>query len=145
MSADLDMVRTPTRVTTSSLLADLDGTIEQLLRRHLDTTREWFPHEYVPWDRAGDVDFSAEWQPADSAMSEPARVSLYVNLLTEDNLPYYMFELAALGRDGAWGEWTRRWTAEEGRHAIVMRDYLTVTRAIDPVALERGRMQQVST
>ena len=23
------------------------------------------------------------------------------------------------GRDGPWGEWTRRWTAEEGRHAIV--------------------------
>ena len=44
-----------------------------------------------------------------------------------------------------WGEWTRRWTAEEGRHAIVIRDYLIVSRAIDPVALERGRMQQVST
>ena len=47
--------------------------------------------------------------------------------------------------DGAWGEWVRRWTAEEGRHAIVIRDYLTVTRAIDPVALERGRMVQMST
>jgi hypothetical protein len=31
----------------------------------------------------------------------------------------------AFGRDGAWGTWTGRWTAEEGRHAIVMRDYLT--------------------
>ena len=37
----------------------------------------------------------------------------------------------------------RRWTAEEGRHSIVLRDYLTVTRAIDPVALERARMAQV--
>ena len=36
--------------------------------------------------------------------------------------------------------WVGRWTAEEGRHAIVLRDYLTVTRNIDPVALERGRM-----
>jgi len=41
--------------------------------------------------------------------------------------------------------WARRWTAEEGRHAIVIRDYLTVTRAVDPVALERARMIQVST
>ena len=48
------------------------------------------------------------------------------------------------GRDGSWGEWARRWTAEEGRHSIVIRDYLTVTRAIDPVELERGRMAQVS-
>jgi acyl-[acyl-carrier-protein] desaturase len=42
-----------------------------------------------------------------------------------------------------YGEWGRNWTAEEGRHSIVIRDYLTVTRAIDPIALERGRMQQV--
>jgi acyl-[acyl-carrier-protein] desaturase len=48
------------------------------------------------------------------------------------------------GRDGVWAEWVRRWTAEEGRHAIVLRDYLTVTRGVDPVALERGRMEQVS-
>jgi acyl-[acyl-carrier-protein] desaturase len=33
-----------------------------------------------------------------------------------------------------------RWTAEEGRHAICIRDYLLVTRAVDPVALEQGRM-----
>ena len=36
------------------------------------------------------------------------------------------------GADGVWGEWARRWTAEEGRHSIVIRDYLTVTRPIDP-------------
>ena len=45
--------------------------------------------------------------------------------------------------DGAWINWVGRWTAEEGRHAIVLRDYLTVTRNIDPVALERGRMSQL--
>ena len=48
------------------------------------------------------------------------------------------------GPDGPWGEWARRWTAEEGRHSIVIRDYLTVTGAVDPVALERARMHQVS-
>ena len=45
--------------------------------------------------------------------------------------------------DGAWINWVGRWTAEEGRHAIVLRDYLTVTRNIDPIALERGRMTQL--
>ena len=45
--------------------------------------------------------------------------------------------------DGAWINWIGRWTAEEGRHAIVLRDYLTVTRNLDPVALERGRMTQL--
>jgi len=43
-----------------------------------------------------------------------------------------------------WGTWNRRWTAEEGRHAIVIRDYLTVTNAVDPRALERARMGQLS-
>ena len=33
-----------------------------------------------------------------------------------------------------------RWTAEEGRHGIAIRDYLLATRAVDPVALERARM-----
>jgi acyl-[acyl-carrier-protein] desaturase len=45
--------------------------------------------------------------------------------------------------DGAWINWIGRWTAEEGRHAIVLRDYLTVTRNLDPIALERGRMAQL--
>jgi acyl-[acyl-carrier-protein] desaturase len=72
------------------------------------------------------------------------RSALFVNLLTEDNLPYYSMEIHEMfSADGAWGEWARRWTAEEGRHSIVIRDWLTVTRAIDPVGLERGRMSQV--
>ena len=111
----------------------------------MSTAVEWFPHEYVPWGRARDFVSREEWwDPADRAESA-ARSALFVNLLTEDNLPYYFRTLSGFGRDGVWGEWTRRWTAEEGRHAIVIRDYLMVTRAIDPVALERGRMQQVST
>ena len=68
-----------------------------------------------------------------------------MNLLTEDNLPSYHHEIAMMfGRDGAWGTWVHRWTAEEGRHGIVIRDYLLATRAVDPVALERARMTHMS-
>jgi acyl-[acyl-carrier-protein] desaturase len=75
-----------------------------------------------------------------------ARSSLIVNLLTEDNLPSYHHEIATLfGRDGAWGDWVHRWTAEEGRHGIAIRDYLLTTRAVDPVQLERLRMDHMST
>jgi acyl-[acyl-carrier-protein] desaturase len=70
---------------------------------------------------------------------------LIVNLLTEDNLPSYHHEIAAMfGRDGAWGTWVHRWTAEEGRHGIAIRDYLLTTRAVDPVALERARMDHMA-
>jgi acyl-[acyl-carrier-protein] desaturase len=37
-----------------------------------------------------------------------------------------------------------RWTAEEGRHGIAIRDYLLATRAVDPVELERARMAHMS-
>jgi acyl-[acyl-carrier-protein] desaturase len=38
-----------------------------------------------------------------------------------------------------------RWTAEEGRHGIAIRDYLLVTRSVDPTQLEQLRMQHMST
>ena len=37
--------------------------------------------------------------------------------------------------DDAWGAWVNRWTVEENRHGIALRDYLVVTRAVDPIAL----------
>ena len=78
-------------------------------------------------------------------MSDVARSALIVNLLTEDNLPSYHHEVATLfGREGAWGDWVHRWTAEEGRHAIAIRDYLLTTRAVDPQQLERLRMDHMS-
>ena len=62
-----------------------------------------------------------------------------MNLLTEDNLPYYSRSISGrFGTDDVWGAWVRRWTAEEGRRTIVIRDYLTVTRTVDPVALEHA-------
>ena len=74
------------------------------------------------------------------------RSALFVNVLTEDNLPFYFRDIERMfGRDGAWGEWVRRWTAEEGRHGMVLNAYLQATRAIDPVELERARMIQVQT
>ncbi|NCZ89288.1 MAG: hypothetical protein EBY92_08890, partial [Actinobacteria bacterium] len=99
--------------------------------RDFDPERPWSPD---------DADFGdGEWK-----LPEAVRISLFVNLLTEDNLPYYTRDIhSVFGGDSAYGAWARNWTAEEGRHAIVIRDYLTVTRALDPVALERARMHQV--
>src|ERR671912_670656 len=75
-----------------------------------------------------------------------ARTAMIVNLLTEDNLPSYHRAIAVqFGRDGAWGQWVGRWTAEEGRHGVALRDYLVVTRGVDPVELERARMDYMTT
>lgn len=136
-----------TTTTTSQLdlTQELQAVVSELLERHLETTREWFPHEMVPWSQGRDFLPGEEWDATQSVVPSAARIALVVNLLTEDNLPYYSATLGGLGSDGPWGEWMRRWTAEEGRHAIVIRDYLVVTRAVDPIALERERMSQVST
>ena len=129
----------------ADLLNDLAPTAEALLERHLDNAREWFPHELVPWSQGRDFEPGEAWDPEQAPMDEAVRSALFVNLLTEDNLPHYFRTIQTMfGFDHPWAAWARRWTAEEGRHSIVIRDYLTVTRSVDPVALERGRMAQVS-
>jgi len=131
--------------TDPSLLLELAPVVEQLTDRHLATSKEWFPHELVPWGRASEAIAEPGWDEGLAPLPAGVRSSLFVNLLTEDNLPYYFNTIDRMfGSDGAWGTWARRWTAEEGRHSIVIRDYLTVTRMVDPVALERARMHQVS-
>ncbi len=140
---------TPERTASTDLLRELEQVVEANLNRHLSTAKEWFPHEYVPWSQGTDFDGvlgGEAWAPEQSQLSDIARTSLIVNLLTEDNLPSYHHEIALMfGRDGAWGTWVHRWTAEEGRHGIAIRDYLLATRAVDPVALERARMTHMGT
>jgi len=98
------------------------------------------PHDYVPWSQGRDFDLEP-WTPDQPKLTGVAQIAFEVNLLTEDNLPSYHYEIMnAFGQDASWGQWTHRWTAEEGRHAMVIRDYLLVTRNIDPDMLERQRM-----
>ena len=130
--------------TQAAVLYELEPVVAQNLDRHLKMAKEWFPHDYVPWSRGRDFAFlgGEDWQPEDSPLDPVAKTALTVNLLTEDNLPSYHREIATrFSRDGAWGTWIGQWTAEEGRHSIALRDYLVVTRGVDPVALERLRME----
>jgi len=132
----------------SRLIRDLEPAVEVELNRHLSVQKNWYPHEYVPWsegrDFAGPLNGDA-WEAKDSRLTPVAQDSLILNLLTEDNLPSYHTEIAiSMGRDGAWGNWIERWTAEEARHSIVIRDYLMATRGVDPYELEDLRMAHMS-
>jgi acyl-[acyl-carrier-protein] desaturase len=132
------------RLSDRDLLAELEPIADANLRRHEKVAEEWFPHEYIPYSLGRDFD-ADPWSPDQSRLSGVAQTAFEVNLLTEDNLPSYHREIHAMfgHGDGAWINWVHRWTAEEGRHSIVLRDYLVVTRAVDPVELERARMAQV--
>lgn len=137
-------VVTSSVIPDSTLALELEPTVAAELERHLTMAKAWYPHEYVPWSEGRDFEGplgGEEWTPQEQRFSEAARTSLVINLLTEDNLPSYHTEIALnVSRDGAWAEWLGRWTAEEGRHATAMRDYLLTTRSVDPRALEDARM-----
>jgi acyl-[acyl-carrier-protein] desaturase len=128
------------------LLHELEPVVEQNLERHLSVAKPWMPHDYIPWSQGRDFAFlgGEDWQPEDSPLDPVAQTAMIVNLLTEDNLPSYHREIATqFGRDGVWGQWVGQWTAEEGRHGIALRDYLVVTRGVDPVRLEQLRMEHM--
>ena len=138
------MARTLTDV---ELLRELEPVAEAGLNLHLATTKNWNPHDYVPWSDG--ANYAAvggqDWDVDESGISDLARVAMITNLLTEDNLPSYHRAIAeSFTTDDAWGFWVDRWTVEENRHGTALRDYLVVTRAVDPVELERARMLQVT-
>ncbi|WP_132993100.1 acyl-ACP desaturase [Gordonia zhaorongruii] len=130
-------------LTQLELLRELEPVAETNVNRHIKTARDWNPHDYVPWDDG--QNFAAlggvDYDPEQSKLDEVAKAAMITNLLTEDNLPSYHREIAEnFSMESAWGHWVGRWTAEENRHGIAMRDYLVVTRGVDPTALEEARM-----
>src|ERR671932_993198 len=132
----------------TALLTELEPVVAENLDRHLTMAQEWHPHDYTPWSQGRDFAFlgGEDWSPEQSRLDETAKAAMFTNLLTEDNLPSYHREIATrFGRDGAWGTWVGRWTAEENRHGIALRDYLVVTRGVDPVELERARIDYMTT
>jgi acyl-[acyl-carrier-protein] desaturase len=136
-----------TLLTDRELLESLAPTVEENLLRHIDAADGWQPHDYVPWDDGRNFGFlgGTDWEPEQSELGEVAKVALTVSVLIADNLPSYHREVAKYLRTGPWWRWVGRWTAEENRHEIMIRNYLIVTRAVDPVELERMRMAHMTT
>jgi acyl-[acyl-carrier-protein] desaturase len=134
-------------LTDLQLLHELAPVVETNINRHLSMRKDWNPHDYIPWSDGKNYYAlgGQDWDPEQSKLSEVAQTAMLQNLLTEDNLPSYHREIAMnFSMDGPWGWWVNRWTAEENRHGIALRDYLVVTRAIDPVELEQLRLEQVT-
>ncbi|WP_074347645.1 acyl-ACP desaturase, partial [Mycobacteroides abscessus] len=126
---------------------ELEPVVEENVHRHLGVTKDWNPHDYVPWSEGKNYKAlgGQDWDPEQSKLSEVAKIAMITNLLTEDNLPSYHREIAMnFTMDGPWGTWVNRWTAEENRHGIAIRDYLVVTRSVDPVELEKLRVEQMT-
>lgn len=127
----------------NELVASVDDTIKTLMAEHRERRSHWYFHDFIPWE-SGRNYADQPWQESDATLSPEIRTALVLNLLTEDNLPYYysLFQ-PYCDADSSLAKWSRLWTAEEGQHAIAMRAYLLTTRNCDPRALEDERMATV--
>ena len=127
------------------LLTEIAPDVERLYNRHLEAPRLWYPHEQIDWGQGQNFG-EHPWSESDYVISDGVRSSIYVNLLTEDNLPYYTSTLLAHApKNHPIRDWNHQWTMEENRHSMVMRDWVHVTRCIDPTLLEDGRRVQMTT
>jgi acyl-[acyl-carrier-protein] desaturase len=122
-----------------ALVEAIEPEVERLTSEHMQRRSDWYFHDIVPWDR-GRSFRDEPWDPSQATISENARTSLVLNLLTEDNLPYYHSLIERnMPQTSAFGRWNRLWTAEEGQHSIAIRSYLLTSRNADPDQLEDDR------
>lgn len=134
-------------LTEDDLIIALEKALPEIAEDHRAAATVWNPHDWVPWNDGRNFAFLGgdDWDSSQATLSDEARAGALALLLTKDNLPSYHRVLAK--HFPAFSDWRQLvgvWTAEDNRHAIVLRDYLVVTRAIDPVDSEERRREHVT-
>lgn len=130
----------------NALTLELEPVVLQELRRHLDTEDVWYAHDYVPFEQGENFAFLGghDWDPSQVTLPRTVTDACEILLITKDNLAGYHRELVEhFILEHKWGRWMGRWTAEEHLHAIALRNYLVVTREVDPAANEDVRVEHV--
>jgi acyl-[acyl-carrier-protein] desaturase len=134
----------PATTESLELIQTVEPDIRALMETHKERREHWYAHEVVPWEQ-GRSFRDEPWDESQATISRPVRTALVLNLLTEDNLPYYHARIAGIfPDDSAMAEWSKLWTAEEGQHAIAIRDFLLTSRNCDPRSLEDDRLATVT-
>lgn len=126
-------------------IASLEPLAEKLMARHLEDRRLWLPSDFLPASAEMTAEQSrqmAELPELVRGMPDAVRVSLALNLLTEEGLPHFHRLIAVyMGSNSAWSRWNFMWTAEEDRHGAVLHDYVRDTRLFDMRAFEQLQYQ----
>src|SRR3569833_2485888 len=130
----------------NALILELEPVVQQELRRHIDSEDLWYAHDYVPFDQG--ENFASlgrkHCDPSEVTLPKTVTDGLEILQITKDNLAGYHREFVfSFILEEKWGRWIGRWTAEEHLHAIALRNYLVVTREIDPAANEDVRVEHV--
>jgi acyl-[acyl-carrier-protein] desaturase len=130
----------------NALILELEPVVQQELRRHIDTEDLWYAHDYVPFEQGENFAFlgGRDWDASQVTLPKAVTDALEILLITKDNLAAYHREFVfSFVLEEKWGRWIGRWTAEEHLHAVALRNYLVVTREIDPAANEDVRVEHV--
>jgi acyl-[acyl-carrier-protein] desaturase len=132
------------RPVANALILELAPIVEANMDRHLSTEEIWFAHDYVPFDRGENFAFlgGRDWDPSSMTLPRAFTDACEIMLLLKDDLASHHRELVEhFILEEWWGRWLGRWTAEEHLHAIALRQYLVVTREVDPTANEEARVK----
>lgn len=130
----------------NALILETEPVVATNMSRHLDSYEPWYAHDYVPFEQGENFAFlgGRDWDPEQASLPRVAAGALEILLIDKDNLAGYHRELVEhFILEEQWGRWLGRWTAEEHLHAIALREYLVVTREIDPTENERVRVEHV--
>ncbi|CDO90482.1 acyl-ACP desaturase [Mycobacterium triplex] len=133
-----------TKPVANALTLELEPVVEAEMDRHLSTDDIWFAHDYVPFDRGENFAFlgGRDWDPSSMTLPRAFTDACEILLLLKDDLAAHHRELVEhFILEDWWGRWLGRWTAEEHLHAIALREYLVVTREVDPTANEEARIE----
>lgn len=149
-SQEAHVITTTTAQTTSlpsktEVLASLEPLVERNMARHIEERKLWMPSDFMPASEQMTAEEERDLRELPDrvrGIPDAVRVSLALNLLTEEGLPHFHRLIAVyMGSENAWSRWNFLWTAEEDRHGSVLHDYVRDTRLFDMKAFERLQYQ----
>ena len=126
----------------------INDAVGALMERHESRRGElWFPSQFLPAGEViatGDEEFTRDLRKRASTLPDWARVSLALNIWTEEGLPHFHRLLAGVvGYDSNLGRWNNLWTAEEDRHGNILRDYARAARIFDFLSFEIQQFEYI--
>lgn len=123
------------------ILTSLEPLVEELMQRHLNERKLWMPSEFVPASEqmtGEQIKYLDDLRERARGLPDPVRISLALNLLTEEGLPHFHRLIAVhLGSNNAWSRWNFLWTAEEDRHGCALHDYVRDSRLFNMEEFEK--------
>jgi acyl-[acyl-carrier-protein] desaturase len=129
------------------VLASMEDAVRAGIDAHLQRRNLWFPNDHLPADADGAEEREATLRQLRTAardLPDGVRVSLALNLLTEEGLPHF-HRLIALyfGMESPWSTWNNMWTAEEDRHGCALRDYVRDAGVFNMRKLEEAQYRYI--